>query len=140
MDVVVLIGRILFAALFLGSGLGHLQRRSAMSGYAGQMGVPSPMTVTVASGVLIIVGALMVLLGVWADLGALLLVLFLVPTAVVMHGFWRVGDDAQQAQMEQIQFMKDMALAGAALIAFAFFAYAGEDLGLTLTGPLFELE
>ena len=38
-----------------------------------------------------------------------------------------------------IQFNKDLALAGAALLAFALFAYAGGRLGLTLTGPLFHL-
>lgn len=139
MDVVVLIGRVVFAALFVGSGLSHFQKREAMSGYAGQMGVPSPLPATLASGAVILAGGLMVLLGVWADLGALLLVAFLVPAAVIMHGFWRFTDDAQQAQMEQIQFMKDMALAGAALALFAFFAYAGGDLGFTLTGPLFDL-
>jgi len=41
--------------------------------------------------------------------------------------------------MEMTQFSKDLGLAGAALMLFAFFAYVGEDLGLTLTGPLFNL-
>ncbi|MGH3451474.1 MAG: DoxX family protein, partial [Haloechinothrix sp.] len=81
------------------------------------------------------VGALMVLLGIWADLGALLLVLFLVPTAVLMHGFWK-ETGAEARQMEMIQFMKDMSLAGAALMLFAYFVSADAP-GLTITGPLF---
>jgi hypothetical protein len=39
--------------------------------------VPAAVAATVGSGLLLLVGGLSVLLGVWADLGALLLVLFL---------------------------------------------------------------
>lgn len=41
MDVLVLIGRILFAALFLTAALGHLTRTKAMGGHAGARGVPA---------------------------------------------------------------------------------------------------
>lgn len=137
MDVLVLIGRILFVFLFLGSAFGHLTQSKQMAGYAESRGVPMASVAVPASGVLMLVGGLMVLLGIWADLGALLLVLFLVPTAVLMHAFWK-ETDAQNKQMEMIQFNKDMALAGAALTLFAFFAHV-DDLGLTITGPLFSL-
>ncbi|WP_338049542.1 hypothetical protein [Rhodococcus jostii] len=85
----------------------------------------------------LVAGALSVLLGIWADLGSLLLVAFLIPTAALMHNFWSESDP-QTRQMEMIQFNKDIALAGAALMLFAFFAHDA-DLGLTLTGPLFPL-
>lgn len=133
MDVVVLIGRIVFVVLFLGSGFGHLTQTEMMAGYAGSKGVPVPKATVVGSGLLIVVGAVMVLLGLWADLGALMLVVFLVPAAVMMHGPWKVTEP-QDKQMEQTQFFKDLALAGAALMLFAFFATA-PDLGLTVTGP-----
>jgi Predicted membrane protein len=120
MDVVVLIGRILFGALFLFAALGHLTQTQMMAGYAQSRGVPLARPTVLVSGVLILVGGLMVLLGVWPDLGALLLVLFLVPTAVLMHGFWKESD-AQARQTEMTQFFKDTALAGAALMLFAFF-------------------
>lgn len=136
MDVVVLIGRILFAGLFLASGVGHLTQSEMMGGYAQSKGVPAARAAVVVSGALIIAGAVMVLLGLWADLGALFLVVFLVPTAVLMHGPWQV-DDPQQKQMEQTQFLKDLSLAGAGLMLFAFIA-AMPDLGLTITGPAFE--
>ncbi|QOD94672.1 MULTISPECIES: DoxX family protein [Microcella] len=134
MEWLVLIGRLLFAVLFLGSGWGHFTQIQMMAGYAQSKGVPLARGSVIGTGVLIVVGALMVLLGVWADLGALLLVVFLVPTAVVMHNFWNV-DDPQSKQMEQTQFLKDVALAGAALMLFVFFATTPE-LGLTITGPL----
>jgi putative oxidoreductase len=136
-DVVALIGRILFVVLFLGSGFGHLAQTEAMSGYAASRGVPAAKLATRASGVLIIVAALMVLLGIWPDLGALLLVVFLLPTAVLMHAFWK-ETNPQDKQMEMIQFQKDLALAGASLLIFALFVIAGDDVGLTITGPLFK--
>ncbi|MFC8528621.1 DoxX family protein [Nocardia sp. NPDC057227] len=137
MDVVVLIGRILFALLFLGSAAGHLTQADGMAGYAASRGIPAPKLAVLGSGVLILVGALSVLLGVWADLGSLLLVLFLLPTAVLMHPFWK-ETDAETKQLELIGFNKDVALGGAALALFAFFAHTPE-LGLTITGPLFHL-
>ncbi|WP_067829838.1 DoxX family protein [Nocardia inohanensis] len=138
MDVLVLIGRVLFVLLFLSSGFGHIAQADAMAQYAKFKGVPMPKPAVMASGVLLIAGGLSVLLGVWADLGALLLFVFLLPTAFLMHAFWK-ETDAQAKQTEMVHFNKDLALAGAALMLFAFFAYVGTDLGLTITGPLFSL-
>jgi uncharacterized membrane protein YphA (DoxX/SURF4 family) len=138
MDVVVLIGRILFAFLFLTSGYAHFAQRKMMAGYAGSKGVPQPLPAVLAGGVALVAGGLMVLLGIWADLGALFLVTFLVPTAVLVHGFWKESDPMAR-QMETVQFSKDIALAGASLMLFAFFAFAGDNLGLTITGPVFHL-
>ncbi|WP_063050495.1 DoxX family protein [Nocardia arthritidis] len=137
MDVVVLIGRVLFAVLFLTSALGHFARTEAMAGYAQSKGVPMAKAAVLGSGLLFALGGLSVLLGVWADLGALLLVLALLPTAVVMHRFWQETDE-ETRQSELIQFSKDVALVGAALMLFAFFAHV-DELGLTITGPLFDL-
>jgi len=89
-------------------------------------------------GVLLLLGGLSVLFGVWPDLGALLLVAFLLPTAFLMHGFWKESD-AQTRQMEMVQFFKDLSLAGAALMLFGLFAHLGDDLGLVIAGPLFDL-
>ncbi|MFI5687344.1 DoxX family protein [Streptomyces sp. NPDC051636] len=138
MDVLVLIGRILFAALFLASTVGHFTQTRAMAGYAAAKGVPAAAAAVLGAGLLQLVGGLSVLLGVWADLGALLLAVFLVPTALIMHAFWKESEP-QARRLEMIQFNKDIALAGAALMMLAFFAHVGHDLGLTLTGPLFHL-
>jgi putative oxidoreductase len=138
MDIVVLVGRILFSLVFLTSSVGHLTQTDQMAGHATAKGVPAARLAVLGSGVLILVGGLMVLLGLWGDLGALFLVAFLVPTALIIHGFWRETDPTAKF-MEQIHFFKDTGLAGAALLVFALFAYAGSDLGLTLTGPLFDL-
>lgn len=136
MDVVALIGRILFAALFIGSAFGHLTQSEAMAGYASSRGVPQAKLAVLGSGVLILIGGLLVLLGIWMDLGALLLVLFLLPTAVVMHPFWKETDPMAK-QNEMVSFNKDVALAGAALLLFALYAGYGAELGITITDPLF---
>jgi uncharacterized membrane protein YphA (DoxX/SURF4 family) len=138
MDIIVLIGRILFSYLMLTSAYGHFAQRKSMAGYAGSKGVPAPMAGVLAGGVLLAAGGLMVLLGIWADLGALLLAIFLLPTAVLIHGFWK-EKDPQSRMMETVQFGKDTALAGASLMLFALFSFAGDNLGLTITGPLFHL-
>ena len=138
MDVVVLIGRVLFAALFVVSAVGHFGQTDAMTGYAQSRGVPLARLAVLAGGVLLALGAVSILLGLWPDLGALLLVAFLVPTAVLMHPFWK-ETEAQAKMMEQVQFFKDTALAGASLMLFAMFAHVGDDLGLVIVGPLFDL-
>ncbi|MFJ1461587.1 DoxX family protein [Nocardia sp. N2S4-5] len=137
MSVLILIGRILFVVLFLASAAGHLTQAEGMAGYAQSKGVPAAKLAVLGSGVVQLIGGLSILLGIWADLGALLLLVFLVLTAVLMHPFWK-ETDPQAKQTEMIQFNKDLALAGAALMLFSFFAHVS-DLGLTITGPLFHL-
>jgi putative oxidoreductase len=133
MDVVLLLGRVLFGALFLASALAHLTQTQALAGYAAARGVPIASPLTVLSGVQILLGGASVVLGVWGDLGSLVLVVFLVATAVLMHAFWRETEQMSR-QMEMVQFNKDLALAGAAL---GFFWVFSNDPTLTLTGPLF---
>jgi putative oxidoreductase len=135
-DVIVLIGRVVFVLLFFASAMGHLTQAEGMAGYAGSKGVPAAKAMVLGSGVLLAVGALSVLLGVWGDLGALLLVIFLVPTALLMHPFWKESDPTAKMN-EMTHFNKDIALAGGALAFLALFSL--DDLGLTLTGPLLGL-
>ncbi len=115
-----LIGRILFATLFIGSGLNHLFKANDMAAYAQSKGVPAPKVITIVSGLMIVVGGLFILLGWHRFIGAGLIVLFLLPTAFVMHAFWKESDPAMM-QIEMSHFMKDLALLGAALF-FAVYA------------------
>lgn len=139
MDIIVLIGRILLTMMFLSAGMTvHLAKRKIMAQYAASQGVPMAGALVPLSGLLIIAGGLMVLLGVWADLGALFLILFLLPTAFFMHAFWKF-EDANEEANQMAHFMKNLVMAGGALIAFALFAYLGDSLGLTITGPVFDL-
>ncbi|MFB4315740.1 DoxX family protein [Actinomadura sp. 21ATH] len=135
MDVIALIGRIVFTAIFIGAGIGHLTATEAMSGYAASKKLPQPKLMVRLSGALILVASVMLVLGVWPDLAALGLVLFLLLTAFLFHDFWTQTDPAAK-QNEQLQFLKDLSLAGAALLIFAVYA-ADPHPGLNLVGPLF---
>ena len=135
MDWVFLAGRIVFVLLFVLSGVGHWTRRAMMVPYTKQAGVPFAELMVPLTGVMLVAGGIGVGLGIWGDLAALLLIAFLVPTAVLMHRFW--GVDAQTAMMQQPHFMKNIALAGAALVLFYLFKQGGDALPYTLTGPLF---
>lgn len=134
MDVVALIGRILFVLVFLGSSFSHLTQSAGMTGYAESKKVPFPQVAVIGSGIWMLVGGLMVVLGIWGDLGALLLLIFVVAAGVLFHNFWTVTDQQAQA-VEMAHFMKNLGLGGAALVLFALFA--SDDIGLTITGPLF---
>ena len=89
MHAVALAGRIIFSLMFVQSGINHFRNRRYMAEYAGQMGVPQPHASVVLSGVVIFAGAIMVMAGIWGDLGALMLAAFLVVAAFQMHPHWR---------------------------------------------------
>ena len=89
MDIVLIIGRVLFALLFISSGVSHLTKLEAMTGYAQYKKVPAAKFSVVLSGLMILVGGLYIAFGVYADLGALLIALFLIPTSFLMHAFWK---------------------------------------------------
>ena len=77
MDVLLIIGRVLFSLIFISSGLSHLTKVEAMSGYAQFKKVPAPKVAVIVTGLMIIIGGLYIALGVYADLGGLLLAIFL---------------------------------------------------------------
>jgi len=112
-----LTGRILFSLIFLAGGLGHFSAQSI--GYAASQGVPLASVLVPISGVISIAGALSILLGYKAKLGAWLLVIFLVPVTLTLHKFWTIQDPMMR-QMDMVMFMKNLGLLGGALF-IAFF-------------------
>ena len=127
MSAILVIGRILFGGFFVMSGINHFAKLEAMTGYAKYKKLPAAKLGVLVSGLMLLVGGAYVLLGFYADLGALLLGIFLVLAAIIFHNFWK-ETDATAKQTEQMAFMKDFALAGAAFILFALVAKHG-DLG-----------
>jgi putative oxidoreductase len=69
--------------------------------------------------VLALLGGLSIALGYKAKLGALLLVVFLIPVTVTMHGFWAVADPMMRG-MQQAHFMKNLSMLGGALLIAYF--------------------
>ena len=137
MSVVILIGRILFALIFIGAGVaGHLGQTAQTAGYAESRGVPNAPLLVRISGVGILAGGLGVMFGVWADLAALGLVAYSLIAAFMVHHFWTDQDPMTQ-QVEMSMFMKNLSMAGGGLILFGFITAAGPALGLTITEPVF---
>jgi putative oxidoreductase len=108
------LGRIIFGGFFAYSGLNHLQNSKGMAQYAGAKGVPAPEQAVQATGAMLLAGGLSIMAGLKPRQGLALIVAFLAPVSLQMHRFWE-EQDPQKRQMEMIQFMKNMALLGAAL-------------------------
>lgn len=123
MDFLLLIGRVLFSLLFISSGFGHLKATEEMSQYAASKNVPLPKAAVFVSGIMILLGGVSVMLGLWVKIGALLLVIFLLPAALLIHNFWAI-EDPEEYQNEQIHFMKDLALAGGAFVIWYLYMTA----------------
>lgn len=138
MDIVLIIGRVLFALILLSSGLNHFKHAEHMAGYASFKKVPAPKQSVLLSGVLMVLGSLSIILGVAADLGALVMALLLLVMAVKMHDFWK-HTDPQAKQGEMIGFMKNIGLAGGALFIFAIAATEGSNYGPAITESLFSI-
>ena len=137
MDILLVIGRVLFALIFINSGIAHLTKLNDMTVYAKFKKVPAAKLAVIVTGLMLIIGGLYIVFGVYADLGALLLALFLVPTAFMMHNFWTI-QDPQAKQGEMINFFKNLSLAGAALIIFVLVG-SGVDFGPAVTDGFFNL-
>jgi len=111
------LGRLLFTAIFILAAPGHFS--AGTIAYAAKAGVPAASVLVPISGALALIGGLSVLLGYRARAGAWLLVLFLVPVTLFMHRFWGLSNPAT-AQMQQVNFMKNIALLGCALLIAYF--------------------
>ena len=115
MEYLFLIGRILYAFVFLASGINHLRNSGAMAGYAASKGVPAPRLAILGTGVLMLVGGLSIALGIQPTWGVILITVFLIPTTVMMHNFW--ADTDPMARLNNlINFQKNVAMLGAAWV------------------------
>jgi len=112
-----LIGRILFASIFVMAALGHFSSQEIA--FAAAQGVPLASLTVPFSGLMALIGGLSIALGYKARWGAVLVILFLAPVTVMMHNFW-VATDPLVAQEQMAHFMKNLSLIGSALLIFYF--------------------
>lgn len=111
-----LLGRLCFTAIFFLSGITHF---TDIDGYVALMpeSTPAPVFWVLISGLVELAGAAMILFNRYAKLGGWLIVLFLVPVTLVVHGNEMIN--AEDATMRAIQlsfFLKGVAMTGAALL------------------------
>lgn len=112
-DIILLAARIFLSSLFLWAGVVKALHWKGSVEYMQFKKLPK--TLLPAAIILQIIGGLSVLLGFEARVGALLLIVFILPSAFKMHDFWTVEGDARIVQ--KTLFMKDMAILGG-LLAF----------------------
>ncbi|HBP01154.1 MAG: DoxX family protein [Candidatus Moranbacteria bacterium GW2011_GWE1_49_15] len=118
MDILFIIGQILFGGYFIMSGSNHFLKFRGMSDYAKSQGVPFPELAVFFSGSLIFLGGLGILLGSYVKLSVLFLAMFLLPVTLQMHNFWAISDPAQKMAQKD-NFFRNMAFLGAALMLLA---------------------
>jgi putative oxidoreductase len=117
-----LVGRILIATIFVISGFGKIGGFEGTVGYIASKGLPMPQVLAALTVALELGGGILLLIGYKVRWVALAFFLWLIPTTLIFHKFW--GIDPQQAQMQQIQFLKNVAIMGGMLYVFAFGAGA----------------
>lgn len=118
MEIFFLLGRVLFGGYFILSGVNHFTSLEGLTGYAQSKKVPVPKAAVALGGILLLAGGAGILLGVFIPFAVLALALFLLPVSFKMHDFWNDAD-VQTKMSNQINFMKNMALLGAALMTLA---------------------
>jgi putative oxidoreductase len=121
------LGRALFAAIFILASLGHFSQGTIA--YAAGHGVPMASVLVPFSGLLALVGGLLILLGYYTRVGAALIVAFLVPVTPMMHDFWHVADPMMRG-LQQAMFMKNLAMLGG---AFMLMYYGGGPMSVDAT-------
>lgn len=137
MNIVMIIGRVPFALIFIASGINHFTKSQAMTGYAQFKKVPAAKAAVLLSGIVLLLGGISMVIGIYADLGALALAVALIVMALKMHDFW-TQTDPQAKQTETIAFFKNLSMAGAALFLFALVANGG-DFGPVISDDLVSL-
>jgi putative oxidoreductase len=113
-----IIGRIILGVFFIYSGVNHFIGFRMMTEYARMKGVPFPAIAQGATGLMLLLGGLSIVFGLYPSVGIVLLVAFLVPVSLMMHNFWKL-EDPQLKMADRVNFMKNMALVGALLMLLA---------------------
>jgi len=118
-NLTLLIGRVLMSVIFLGAGIskitgfagttGFMATRPAFANMEGALPILACLAIFAEVG-----GGLSLLLGWLTKLGALGLVLFMIPTTFIFHNFWTYPPEA--AGMQQVMFLKNVAIIGALLV------------------------
>jgi putative oxidoreductase len=117
-DTVALVARVLLALMFIISGFGKITGFDGTVAYIASKGLPMPQVVAALTVALELGGGLMLAAGFKARWAALALAIFTVLAAVIFHNFWAV--EAAQKMGQQINFMKNITIAGGMLMVFAF--------------------
>ena len=110
-NALLLISRLLFAALFVPSGFQALTNIGGTINYFAGLGLPLPTLAAWGTGLFELIAGLLVLIGFQTRIVALLLAAFSIVAGFIGH-YGQGGDDATLAFLHQQMLMKDVAIAG----------------------------
>ena len=123
MAVVLLIGRVIFGFYWLMNAYRHLiSRRKDMIGYSASQHVLAPAVAVIVTGILLLIGGLSMITGLWPYIGLSAIALFLLGVTPKMHAYWKMTDPMMY-MTNHINFWKNVALFGAVLMMFALGAH-----------------
>jgi putative oxidoreductase len=112
-----LVGRVMLAAMFLLAGISKIGGFDGTVAYIASKGLPLPMVLAAGTVLLEIVAGLALIVGWRARWAALALAVFTVIASVIFHAYWAMP--VEQQRMQQLMFMKNMAVTGGLLMVFA---------------------
>jgi uncharacterized membrane protein YphA (DoxX/SURF4 family) len=110
-----MVGRVLFATYFLAMGMSHLVHFREHSAFIGGKGVPLARSATMLTILMMVSGGVLVLFNWHTSIGGALLFGIIFPAPFFLHHFWNETDTYLRLS-EFAHFIKDLALAGAALL------------------------
>jgi putative oxidoreductase len=114
----VLVGRILLGLIFVLSGFAKISGFDGTAGYIASKGLPLPHLLAALTIVVELGGGLALMAGLYTRQAVVALAGFSLLTAIVFHNFWAAPQGEQM--MQQINFMKNLAIAGGMLVVAAF--------------------
>ncbi len=115
---VVVVARVLLALMFILAGFSKFAGLEGTAGYIASKGLPMPQVLAFLTAALEVVGGLALAIGFQARIAALALALFTLLASVLFHNFWAMPAD--QAFVQQLMFMKNLAIVGGLLFVFSF--------------------
>jgi putative oxidoreductase len=107
-----LVGRILLVFIFLQSGIGKIENFQGTAQYMAKFGMPYTNFFLVGAIFFELVGSIAVILGYCTRFGALLLIIFLIPTTLIFHTHF-------SDPMQKIHFVKNVSMLGGMFILFS---------------------
>jgi putative oxidoreductase len=104
-----LVGRILLVLIFLNAGIDKIEGFEGTAKFMAEYGMPYTSLFLFGAIIFELAGSIFVILGYYARFGALLLLIFLIPTTIIFHT--NFGDPNQV-----IHFMKNVSMFGGCLV------------------------
>ncbi|MBY0334457.1 MAG: DoxX family protein [Acetobacteraceae bacterium] len=114
LDLALLVARILLVVIFPISAYYKIIGWPGIVGMLAQQGAPLPMLGGYIAIAVEILGALLVVIGLWTRWAALVLILYVAGTSIIAHRFWEFAPPAQFGQM--MQFFKNLCMIGGLLL------------------------